>query len=475
MKFWSFLVVAGLGSVSLADVKVTITPATDALSVRIKIDAPSQNFRMPAWAPGDYQIFNYGKAVKEIQFLRGGQSVTGEPGENENHWRIPGGADEVLYTVTPTRGNFSPNLQIRGTEVFVNGPGVFGSFEGTAKQKHFLKTWARAFIALPEEGDEYVAKDYDTFLDSPFVLGGNVKVAAEGLDNKPHSVVAFGNNDNVDPHDFLTVGLAVAKEARKLFGELPYERYIFFLDFGGGGGGLEHLNSCRIGMSSRANPTGAAGIMFHEYFHCFNVKRIRSQPLGPFDYTKPALTKAIWWLEGVTDYYADVLQLRAELTDRPAFLQDMSWTVGACEKGAAYQKVSAEDASLRVWESRGSQGFQGVSYYTKGKAVGLLLDLAIRARTQGKKSLDDVMRALYKETLRGPGFSESRIREMCVQVGGAEMGPLYDAAVSKPSPMPWIEALRGSGLLWDGQGLADDPNADERAKKVAAAFPLSLK
>ncbi len=116
-------------------------------------------------------------------------------------------------------------------------------------------------------------------------------------------------------------------------------------------------------------------------------------------------------------------------------------------------RVSADEASRRVWESRGSFGFSGLSYYTKGHVLGIFLDLAIRTQTQGARSLDDVIRRLYNETKGSrPGFSETRIRELCVELGGPELGPLYDLAVLQPGDLPWGRVLPSAGLEWvDGR------------------------
>ncbi|MEQ1933870.1 MAG: hypothetical protein ABL962_08325 [Fimbriimonadaceae bacterium] len=432
----------------------------------------SGEFWMPAWAPGDYQVFDYGKFVRDPVFLRDGMPVTATTGENPNLWKIEGGADSVTYTVLPSRGNFSPNIQIRGAEVFLNGAGVFGWFEDHKDEpQSFAVKLAEgmvAYSAMKGDAGNFTAENYDVFIDSPIVVGpkDKIRIAEESSLGKPHRIVAFGESSDADLAGFLANGVKIAAEAKKLFGDLPYHRYSFFLDFGGPGGGLEHLNGTRIGLSRRATPAGALGIMAHEYFHTFNVKRIRALPLGPFDYTKPAITGTIWWLEGVTDYYADGLSVRAGFRKGEDLLQDV-WQASVAASRGAYEKFSADESSRRVWETRGSFGFGGVSYYSRGHAIGFFLDLAIRARSNEKHSLDDVMRKLYKECHPGPGYSESRIRELCIEFGGATLGDLYDQAVLKPGPLPWGDILANLGITVQDGAL--------NATKLTTSWPLAVK
>lgn len=451
----------------------TFTPGAESARVTVELKKGERidEFRMPAWAPGDYQIFNYGGLIDEVIFSRKGKPAVGEKSKDDpNLWKIPDGADSVSYTVKPSRGNFSPNLQIRGELVFVNGAGVFGWFPGHQDKPHTLTLKLgdnqAGYSAMPGTEKVFKAKDYDELLDCPVVMGPRtaIRMAEKNVAGKPHRVLVFGDNALANVDGFLTVGAAAAEQAHKMFGELPYDRYTYFIDMGGPGGGLEHMNSTRIGVGRNTTPQGAVGLMFHEYFHCFNVKRIRSKPLGPFDYTKPAITGALWWLEGVTDYYADLFAVRAGYREPMDGFNDVFRAMQGASRGNNL-KVSADEASRRVWETRGSFGFGGVSYYSRGHALGFYLDLALRAATEDKKTLDDVMRRLYKECKDGPGFAEGRIRQILISVGGEQMGAIYDESVMKPTaldPAPFFQTL-GIRVNENGQvvnlGRSNWPNA----------------
>lgn len=463
----------------------TPLPESSTARVTVKLEkGASREFRMPAWAPGDYELFNYGKVVDTIAFKRSGVDVVGTRSEKDsNLWIIEGGADEVTYTVKPSRGNFSPNLRVTATQAFVSGPGVFGWFEGDQRNKQrlgiaLLPEGAKAYTTLdPIVGGEssvasFEAFDYDEMIDAPFVVGTGVRTKEFQVRGKPMRIIAYNRAENADLDSFVRVGTAAAQATFDLLGELPFQRYAFFCDFGGGGGGLEHLDSCRLGLGVGARGDQAAGFIFHEFVHCFNVKRIRPKMLGPFDYTKPALTGTIWWLEGVTDYYASVLMQRAGLESREQFMADMGSSLAGFLRNPNRLKVSADESSLKAWETRGSYGFGGVNYYEKGRIIGFLLDLAIRGRSNGKYSLDNVMRDLYHETkARQPGYGEDRIRDLCIKYGGPSLGPIYDVSARQRVELPVQEVATAAGMTWDGSRFLVDLRAPESLQKVAAHIP----
>lgn len=483
---FSLILAASLGFAA----DYTFEPLVEAGNGKVTVKLASgeaKAFRMPAWAPGDYQLFNYGEMIESIDFRKKGASVQSEKGTDPNLWTLPEGADEVVYTVKPSRGNFSPNLRVRPDHFFVSPPGVLGWFEGDEKNKHRLHLsitpeGARVHSSLTKlrsakSGFEtFEAPNYDELIDAPFVVGTAVKSESFTTRGKDLSVVAFNQIANADLAGFVRVGKLAAEACHDLFGELPFPNYIFFCDFGGGGGGLEHLNSTRLGLGARSTGEGATGLIFHEFFHLYNVKRIREKPLGPFDYTKPAQVKTLWWLEGVTDYYASVLAHRVGLETRAQFLGDMSGSLMSFGRNPNRLRISAEEASLRVWEARGSYGYGGVNYYEKGRLIGICLDLAIRGQTGGKKSLDDVIRTLYEETKGDkPGYEEARIRALCIQYGGPELGRIYDVSVKQATELPIAEVAKMCGLNWSGAGFAPDPMASAEAQAIGAAWPMAIR
>lgn len=471
----SFLALLAAPTFALAAVyRFSVDGDSQLATVTVSVGKPSAAFNMPAWAPGDYELFHYGQYVKSIAFKKGGKTVVGKA-DGVDRWTVEGGADEVTYSVAPSRGNFTPNLRIKADEYYASGPGVLGWFDDHADETQTIQLatpagW-KAAMALPNgepaaNQSVFKASSYDVLIDSPFVVGATVRTHEFTVEGKPHAIVGYNMSANADLKGFADVASKIAGEAHRIFGEFGYDRYLFFLDFGGPGGGLEHLNCTRIGLSSRATPLGSMGILAHEYFHNFNVKRIRAKALGPFDYSKPAVTGTLWWLEGVTDYYADVLLTRAGLTSIADFQRgEASGIQGA--SGGKYLEISADEASRRVWEVRGSFGFGGVNYYSRGHSAGAVLDLAIRARSEGKRSLDDVIRKLWSECKGGkPGYVDVRLRELCIEFGGEDLGEIYDLCVMKPGPLPidlalapWGGKLGPDGFsVSNGQALAAWPS-----------------
>jgi len=472
---FSCLFSVAAASLSAAQYEISFDPATSSALVQVRLDSgTATEFHMPAWSPGDYRIVDYGQDVSAVRFTRLGTAVTSTH-PSINFWKADSPADKVEYRVsTQKSGIFSENFRMTSEEVFVHGPALFGWFAGHQNEKQTLALTpypgdgANVAISLPSiDKYTFTALNYDVLLDSPFAMGSNVRLADFVVGGKKHEIAAFGPRSNgVALSGLVSVGQRVATQCLDIFGELPYDKYVFLLDFGGNGGGLEHLNSARLAMWG--NGDGSEGFIAHEFFHAFNVKRIRPKPLGPFDYTKPAITGALWWLEGVTDYYATVICVRAGYLSRESAMRSLSTELRAFNRDADRLAVSANESSRRVWESKNSSGY-GINYYTKGKLIGWVLDLAIRGETNGKKSLDDVMRALYEETKNGkPGFAETRIRELCVKIGGPALGHIYDDCVMHAVELPIANVLSKLGMKIVDRNVLDD---EANPSAVGKAWP----
>lgn len=487
LRFAACAALAGAASfVWAAEYFVRPVPLTKqaVVTIKQKPGTSATEFRMPAWAPGDYQIFNFGNRLSAVTFERGGKPVEAVRGADVNLWTILGGADSVTYTVSESRGNFSHNLRVTPSEMFISGPGVFGWFGGHQAEVHTVTLvdqpldWkARSPLRMAGDRENSVrpsfqAPNYDVLLDSPIVAGSGLTELEAFGPEKRHDIVAFGRAAEFPTAKFVNVCDLAARESIKLFGgSIPYDRYKFLMDIGGFAAGLEHATSTRVGIWS-PDPDQHAGLIFHEFFHAFNVKVIRPAVLGPFDYTKPAVTGSLWWLEGVTDYYASVLMTRAGFQTKAEFLQDFAQSYRSWQRNSNRLLVSADESSRRVWEGRGSQGYR-ISYYHKGRLIGFTLDLAIRFYSEGKHSLDDVCRALYDECRDGkPGFEEGRIRELCVKFGGNLVGSIYDTCVTSKDELPLSDIAQQCGLTWSGTDLTLADGIAGRAKAIQDAWPM---
>lgn len=481
----TFALVLFLPRLFSATYTVVPEPEAKALFVVLRLHkGTATRFWMPAWAPGDYRIVNFGQYVQVIRFEREGKSINFTKERDPNLWVASSPADSVIYRVIGTpKGPFSDNLRITQDEVFWNGPAVLGYLEGYKDEAHVLRVrrtpdTARAESSLEKTDDAdpnffaFKAPSYDALIDAPFVMSPSLRVLEFNVRNKPHAIVAFNRAEGVKLQAYADLCAKIVEHTAQLFGELPYRRYLFFMDFGGPGGGLEHADSARVGIPPHTPPVLAASLLAHEFFHAFNVKRIRPKLLGPFDYQKPAITGTLWWFEGVTDYYAEVILYRAGIVTRNEFLSTLAQTIRSVERNPNRLRVSADESSRRVWEAHNSSGY-GISYYEKGKLIGLCLDLALRAETKGTRSLDDVMRALYEECKNGkPGFEENRIRDLCVEMGGESMGLIYDQCVLIPGELPVRELLSRVGYAYDGRSILPEANLSQAIQAIGNTWPL---
>jgi predicted metalloprotease with PDZ domain len=248
-----------------------------------------------------------------------------------------------------------------------------------------------------------------------------------------------------------------------------YDSYTFLFHFDpttAHGDGMEHLTSTQIIETVPFNEEGqrfALGTAAHEFFHVWNVKRLRPEGLGPWDFTRPVVTRGLWISEGFTNYYGRMMMYRAGLTPEDRLIAGYANTVGGIENSPGSRLMSAEESSLLApfldrgsSEQRTNLGNTSVSYYPKGETLALVLDLLIRAKTGGRASLDDVMRRAYEEFylnspkatyyLRGRAFSESDFERLVTEVAGTDMGWFFERHVRGVEPPPYEEALAGVGL-----------------------------
>lgn len=419
--------------------------------------------QMPAWSPGDYEVQNHARYVQNLRAFDGEDRELPVSRRNLHTWRVEKGEDNrviIRYSLPNTPpGNFSENVQVKSRYAFYNGPALFLYVVGEKSAPAVLQVelppgWLRAISPLEPMPDgppggraaRFSAPDYDTLADSPLLVGECV-TREFTFAGRPHLIAFFGAHRGVPYDSFPPVLQKIVAEQNRLMGGPPYARYVFFLDIGGRGGGLEHLNSARIAWDRTTPVRYLASLAAHEFFHLWNVKRIRPIVLGPFDYIRPPRTRSLWFCEGVTDYYAELTARRAGLTSEEACLAGLAAAIRELRSNPAARRITAEEASLRVWEEKGSSGYGGLSYYLKGRLIGLCLDLKIRGLTDNRASLDDVMRDLLaRYGLPKPGFLEDGIREAVIRAAGPEMGPFYDKLCRTTEEMPFAECLGYAGL-----------------------------
>jgi predicted metalloprotease with PDZ domain len=430
---------------------------------------------MPVWTPGFYRVADYAGQVQSLAARAPDGAELAVEKVTKNRWRIQtGGAATVRVSYKLLCKGRSVTGNWVGDDLLVlNGGSALITPADRAKRPHEVRlelppTWKRSMTGLDPAPDgkphHYRAADYDTLVDSP-ILAGNLAVTEFDVAGSKHFVVAGGETAQWDGERAAADLRKVVRENRRLWGTLPFPKYVFLFvvrEKGGGGGGLEHANSALMfSGATAARGKGTANLtwlMFvsHEYFHAFNVKRLRPVELGPFDYEKPPRTTGLWEAEGLTTYYGDLLVRRAGLCDMDGYLARLSGHIGRLQKTPGRLVQTLDQASHDVWTS-GMSGIGGgaktISYYVKGPVVGFLLDAKIRRATGGAKSLDDVMRLAYRRYGGEKGFTADQFRQAAEEVAGADLKEPFRKWLATTEELDYTEALEWFGLRFaPGEG-----------------------
>jgi len=419
---------------------------------------------IPAWSPGYYQILNFQKDVSGFTAVDDKGKTLKVTNPDERTWTVLGGqgAIHATYEVTAKDAGFGFfGSHIDEKTGYINGASalmyvVNGKTLPVSITYRLPRDWKLASTLDPDDqrsvgGQSFKAGDYDELIDCPAQMG-----QFERLDftvkGTPFSAVLVGA-DKVDKPVMTDVLSRVSEAGVGVFGYAPFKRYTYFIHFAMGnfGGGLEHHNSTvlNVGKEIGADPHNLTDLAAHEFFHAWNVKRLRPAVLGPFDYTQKVRTGALWFAEGVTDYYANVLPRMAGFTKESDFRAEMANRIRQLQHNESRLRISVEEASQKSWEG-GSFGFGGLSYYLKGSLIGLLLDVKIRVATDNAKSLDDVMRLLDERYgKKGVGYEENALLNAVNEVSGEDLSDFYNRYIRGTDEIPWNSILRTAGLTYE--------------------------
>lgn len=415
--------------------------------------------QMPAWN-ALYQIRDFSSRIQQLTVESNGKQLAVEKLDKLT-WRTHAdGTATVRYAIFwDSPGPFAS--QLNEDHAFINPAMVFPYVAMRRDESISLgirdlpKDWqvATALEQFSEETPARVetaqAKNYDAFADGPIEIGTFKTIQIE---NGPHPIAAAIHGDNWKPSDLESMLRKICAYEVQLMGGAPFERYLFILHIGraaqGAGGGMEHANSTAINVSSGQTLSGVAA---HEFFHLWNVKRIRPASLEPIDYTREQYTRALWFAEGVTSTYGRYTELRSGLWTRQDFYSDLAGQINELESRPANRWQSAEQSSLDAWLEKYNY-YNGpdfsVSYYTKGQVLGLLLDILIRDRTNNEKSLDDVMRKLNNDFAKKNRFYRDSldIRLTAEAVAGGSFADFFQNYVAHAEPIPYAEILNKAGM-----------------------------
>lgn len=459
-------------------------PHTHLFDVTITIDTWSERsleLVMPSWTPGSYMIREYARHVQEFS-----AQVDGKPARwqktAKDAWGVEtaaGGQVQVTYRI------YAHDLTVRtchldGTHGFANGAAVFMFIPGHTHEPVTLDVavpsgWEVATGLAPLAGESgafrFRASNYDELVDCPVECGVH-RTLEFSVDGVPHRIALWGRG-NEDEKQLVADTRAIVQAQRNFFGGVPYERYTFIHHLAAGRGGLEHRNSAvflvdRFGFRPRAAYERFLELVSHEFFHVWNVKRIRPKPLGPFDYRGENHTRQLWTMEGVTSYYERRFVAAAGLYSKERFLERVAEEIVGlqAQPGRAIQSLeqSSFDAWIRYYRPDENSGNASISYYQKGALVALMLDLEIRALTARAKCLDDVVTYLAQKAADDAGFAEpdgylAAVEAVAGKQGGAFRG-FFERYVSGTVELDYDHALSHAGLtlVWTRSSAKDtDP------------------
>jgi len=474
------LVVSALGGPALTQTAAPLsyivrfpTPHTHYVSIEVSVPTDGRQqieLMMAVWTPGSYLIREFARHVEALS----ARTPTGLPlaveKSRKNRWRVTtDGAPRVVVSYQVYGREMSVRANWVETDfAMLNGAPTFLTLadDDTARPHDVtleLPTgWSRSLTGLAPRTDgvphTYRATDYDTLVDSPIVVG--VPAVYEfAVGDTPHLLVNVGESDVWDGAKSAEDVEQISNELYRMWAVIPYDRYLVLNMITEAGGGLEHRNSTvlmssRWATSSRPSYLRWLGLVSHEMFHAWNAKRLRPAELGPFDYENEVYTKSLWVVEGITSYYGDLVVHRAELSSVQEYLESLSGQIKALQTtpGRDVQPVAMAsfDAWIKYYRADENTQNTSISYYTKGAVIGFLLDMHIRAATDGDKTLDDVLRLAYSRFSGEFGYTQMEFRATASEVAGLDLSAWLTHALDTTSELDYTEALDWLGLEFTG-------------------------
>ena len=501
-------------------------PSSHLFEVSLEVQTPSTyvldslDLQMPKWSPGRYAVFDFAKNVQEFQAAAGicptksrcDLAMRPVTRIDDQTWRVPfmnAQSLTITYKVfaNDLSGTFS---QLDSRHANFNGGCIFMYVVNHKQDPVSLsinqpKRW-RIVNGRTDRIDqsEWQFPNWDIMTDTPTEIAPDWTDDDFKVDDKTYHVVvhSLGNEGGKRPALVRDIERIVRTETA-MWGPPEFDSYTFLIHFAADGhssDGMEHLTSTEVIESgSLADPgmyEDTLDAVAHEFFHVWNIKRLRPIELGPWDFTRPANTRGLWIGEGITNYYGHLMQRRAGLWGDAKFFGALAAQITEVENSPGSKLMSAEESSLSapfiddaVHAQQTNLANTSISYYPKGEVLGVVLDLLIRGKTAGKSSLDEVMKAMYDEFyvkspsasyyLRGRGYKNEDFERMASQMAGGDMSDFFSRYVRGVETPPYEEAFAQVGLRFVREARAPVTlgiSADENEKvnfKLASVRPNS--
>ncbi len=438
------------------------------VTIKVETWESHTDFIMPAWTPGSYKIRDFAKNVEGFTSNKPFKKI------DKSRWRVFGHNPTVSYKA------YAFELSVRtshldNSHAYINGTSVFMYPESQRNSAVSLRitkprNWRVATSLRKAGSSTYSAQNYDALADSPIEISNFDSFGFE-YRGKRHEFVFHGKG-NYNKKKLISDTGKIIRECEGIFGELPYENYTFIVHLTSSwGGGLEHANSTSLqytffDFEPHSRYVNFAHTAAHEFFHLWNVKRIIPEKLYPFDYEKEMHTGLLWLMEGVTDYYASLLLVRAGIVSKEKFLEDIASKIKSYEERPGSKVQSLYDSSFDTWIKQYQPNEQSInstiSYYHKGLLVGFALDLALRQATKNRKTLDHCMRELYKFNRSIP---EDGLQQIVADLTSKSFDKFFDDYVFGAKEVDF-----GKFLAYAGYRLTRQLKKDEKGPMKNRAY-----
>ena len=460
-------------------------PVSHLFEVAIIVELPAElkdrplQFQMAKWSPGRYGVFDFAKNVQQVRAVAGDGSTRQVQRIDDQTWSVaPLGATTLTLSYKVFGNDLSGTFsQLDNRHANYNGASIFMYLVGHKPDPVKLTInppagWKIVNGRIDRAGQtEWQFPNWDVLIDTPTEIAPDWTQDTFTVDGKKYHVVvhSFGPEGGKRPALVRDIEKIVRAQVA-MWGPPEFEEYTFLLHFAAddnSGDGMEHLTSTQIiepGALSEAGMYEAClGTVSHEFFHVWNVKRLRPQELGPWDFTRPLNTRALWVAEGFTNYYGHLMMRRSGIWNDARFYKQQAETIERIESAQGSRLMSAEESSLSAPFIDDAPHAQltnlqntSISYYPKGQLIGLVMDLLVRGRTNGKSSLDDVMRDMYDEFyrkssndsyyLRGRGYQTEDLERVASRRAGFDLGDFFKRHIRSVEVLPYEEAFGYVGL-----------------------------
>jgi predicted metalloprotease with PDZ domain len=438
-------------------------PEHHLVEVQIILPAGStqRELQLPVWN-ALYQVRDFAQYVNWVRAKdRAGRPLTVQQ-LNKSRWQVSGAESGAILEYQIYMDSFGPfGAQLNSHHAFFNlaqlliYPVDARSEPMSVRFNYLPEGWRIATPLTFSQEARFSAENYDRLVDSPVEIG-TFKEADFDEGGGHYRVVIDAEAPDYDMDTIVAMLRKIVAAATSWMGDRPFDHYMFLYHFphGPAGGGMEHSYSTAIDVNADVlsrSPEALASVTAHEFFHLWNVKRIRPQTLEPVDYTRENYTRALWFSEGCTSTAADIIQLRSDLLDELHFEQELASGIGELERRPAHLTQSAEDSSLDAWlegDPYYRRPERSISYYNKGELLGIMLDLAVRDSSHWQTSLREVFQWMNENyAKKGMFFPDSDgVREAAEAVSHANLAWFFAKYVQGTDEIPWNDFFRAVGL-----------------------------